>query len=338
MKRIARYLALSIVAASLVAAAWIRLPYYAVGPGPAREVTPLIRFDGPQRYESSGKLVMTTVRWYQVTPIQAMITWFDPNASLISQDVLYQPGTDRDEERRRSLSDMDQSKINASFLVLSRLTGYPKEHGSGALVEGTVPACPAAGTLFPGDLVTAIDGHAIDSRNEASHAIEASRPGRPLTFHIEAAGEEQDVQITRERCIDEAPRRAFVGVNMVPSFPFPLTIESGDIGGPSAGLMWALGLYDLMTSGDLTGGRTIAGTGTISLDGTVGPIGGVTDKIVAAERSGADVFLVPVDDMPELEGTDTGDVEVIPVATFDEALEALGVPVPTNASASPPGA
>jgi PDZ domain-containing protein len=185
--------------------------------------------------------------------------------------------------------------------------------------------------------VTAIDGRAIDSRNEASRAIEAARPGEPLTFHIEAAGQEQDVQMTRDRCIDEAPKRAFVGVNMVQPFPFPLSIESGDIGGPSAGLMWALGLYDLMTSGDLTGGRTIAGTGTIALDGTVGPIGGITDKIVAAERSGADVFLVPVDDMPELDGTDTGDVEVVPVATFDEALEALGA-TPPHELASPSGA
>ena len=337
MKRIARYLALFIVVASLVTAAWLRLPYYAVGPGPAREVTPLIRFEGPERYESSGKLVMTTVRWYQVTPIQAMITWFDPNASLISQDVLYQPGTDREQERRRSLSDMDQSKIHASFLVLSRLTDYPKEHGSGALVEGIVPTCPAAGELFPGDLVTAIDGREIDSRNEASRAIEAARPGEPLTFHIRAAGEEHDVQVTRDRCIDEAPKRAFVGVNMVQAFPFPLSIESGDIGGPSAGLMWALGLYDLMTSGDLTGGRTIAGTGTIALDGTVGPIGGITDKVVAAERSGADLFLVPVDDMPELEGTDTGGLEIVPVATFDEALGALGVPQPPDPP-SPSGA
>jgi PDZ domain-containing protein len=331
MKRRLRYVLLAIAVTALLAAAWIRLPYYAVGPGPAREVTPLIRFDGPERYESSGKLVMTTVRWYQVTPIQAMITWIDPSASLISEDVLYRPGTDRDEERRRSISDMDQSKIDAAVVVLSRLTDYPKEHGGGAIIEGTVPTCPAAGRLFPGDVVRAIDGRTIDSRNEASRAIAAAPRGEPLTFRVEVAGEEHDVEVTRDRCIDEAPKRSFVGINMVQSFPFSLSIESGDIGGPSAGLMWALGLYDLLTPGDLTGGRTVAGTGSIALDGTVGPIGGITDKVVAAERAGADVFLVPVDDMPELEVADRGTLQIIPVATFDEALEALGVADPPEA-------
>ena len=331
MKRPVRYVALGIVVAALLAAAWIRLPYYAIGPGPAREVTPLIRFDGPERYESSGKLVMTTVRWYQVTPIQAMIAWIDPNASLISEDVLYRPGIDKDQERRRSISDMDQSKIDAAVVVLSRLTNYPGEHGAGAVVEGTVPTCPASGKLFPGDVVTEIDGRTIDSRKEASRMIAAARPGVPLMFHIEVAGEEHDVEVAKDRCIDEAPKRAFVGINMVQSFPFPLSIESGDIGGPSAGLMWALGLYDLMTPGDLTGGRTVAGTGTIALDGTVGPIGGITDKVVAAERAGAEVFLVPLDDMPELEGTDTGNLQIVPVADFDEALAALGVAEPTQA-------
>jgi PDZ domain-containing protein len=105
-------------------------------------------------------------------------------------------------------------------------------------------------------------------------------------------------------------------------------MASGEVGGPSAGLMWALGLYELLDPGDLTAGRTIAGTGTIDLAGRVGPIGSIREKVIGAERAGADLFLVPVDNMPELEGVETGDMELVPVKTFDDALEALGADVP----------
>ena len=118
-----------------------------------------------------------------------------------------------------------------------------------------------------------------------------------------------------------------MGISTVNPFPIPVSISSGDIGGPSAGLMFSLGLYDALTPGDLTDGRTIAGTGTMAPDGTVGPIGGIADKVVAAERVGATVFLVPKDNMAELEGVDVGDMQLISVATFDQALtelEALG--------------
>ena len=114
-----------------------------------------------------------------------------------------------------------------------------------------------------------------------------------------------------------------VGFRSIDPFPFPVSIDSGDIGGPSAGLMWALGLYELMTPGDLTGGRTIAGTGTIDLRGHVGPIGGIRDKVVAAQHAGASIFLAPADDMAELDGVDTGAMRVISVATFADALQAL---------------
>ena len=114
-----------------------------------------------------------------------------------------------------------------------------------------------------------------------------------------------------------------IGILLVDSFPFEIAIESGVVGGPSAGLMWAIGLYDLLTPGDLTRGRTIAGTGTIDLDGNVGPIGGITDKVVGARDASADIMLVPREDFDELRGIDTGDLTLIPVSTFDQAVEAL---------------
>ncbi len=217
---------------------------------------------------------------------------------------------------------MDQSKIDAADVVLRRLTDYPKDHGDGALLEFVYPGCPAEGELFAGDVVTSIDGTPVHSAAEASSALDAVPVKEPITFEVHAAGETHDVTITREQClpdIDE-PR---IGINLIDVFPFDVKIASGDVGGPSAGLMWALGLYDLMTPGDATAGLTIAGTGTIDTRGRVGPIGGIEDKVVAAQRAGATVFLVPADDMAELEGVDTGEMRLISVSTFQEALDAL---------------
>jgi PDZ domain-containing protein len=118
-------------------------------------------------------------------------------------------------------------------------------------------------------------------------------------------------------------KRPLVGITLVDAFPFGVQISSGDVGGPSAGLMFALGLYDLLTPGDLTAGHVVAGTGTIDPDGNVGPIGGIKDKVVAAERAGAEIFLVPAENMAELRGVDTGSMRLVSVSTFQDALDAL---------------
>lgn len=319
------------VAAVLLAAAWIPLPYYSVGPGPAREVVPLIAVDGHPTYDS-GKLVMTTVSFRKVTGLTATIAWLDPNVAVVGQDLLYPPGLTVAQERERSLSQMDTSKIAATSVVLGRLTKYPDDHGEGVLIETVFQRCPAEGELFAGDLVDSIGGTPINDVADASHAIESVAPGDPLTFHISAGGEQHDVTVTRGAC--PGADRPVVGISMVNNFPFGVQISSGDVGGPSAGMMWALGLYDLLTPGDLTDGRLIAGTGTMELDGTVGPIGGITDKVVAARSVGAQVFLVPKDNLAEARTVDPGAMQLIPVASFDGALRALGVDVPRTTPAA----
>jgi Lon-like protease len=318
-------------AAILLAAARIPLPYYAVGPGPAREVVPLIAVEDHPTYDS-GRLVMTTVAFQKVTGLTAMLAWLDPNETVVGQDVLYPPGLTVAQERERSLSQMDTSKIAATSVVLHRLTNYPDDHGSGVLIETVFPKCPAEGELFAGDLVDSIDGTRIDDVEDASRVIGSVPPGDPLTFHISAGGEQHDVTVTRGEC--PGADRPVVGISMVNSFPFGVEISSGDVGGPSAGMMYALGLYDLLTPGDLTAGRLIAGTGTMELDGSIGPIGGIADKIVAAHSIGAQVFLVPKDDLPEARTVDAGAMQLISVGSFDDALKALGVAVPSDTSAA----
>ena len=303
-------------------AGWVRLPYYSLGPGPAREVQPLIRVSGASVYPSQGKLIMTTVSFRSLSAVGMLVAWLDPHLAVISREDLYPGGQTVEQETQRSLSQMDQSKIDATDVVLRRLTDYPRDHGDGALLEFVYPGCPAEGELFAGDVVESIDGRPVHSAADASKALDAVPLDEPITFEARAGGETHEITITRERClpdIDE-PR---IGINLIDAFPFGVRISSGDVGGPSAGLMWALGLFDLLTPGDMTGGLTIAGTGTIDTRGRVGPIGGIEDKVVAAQRSGATVFLVPADDMQALSDVDTGDMDLLAISTFQDALDGL---------------
>ena len=321
MKRSVRYFVLALVLGLVFAAGSVPLPYYAVGPGPASEVAPLIQIKGRPTYPSAGKLIMTTVRFQQVTAASAFFAWLDPARSIVRRDVLYPSNEPVEVEQQRAFSDMDQSKIDAAYVVLSKLESYPKTHGRGALIETTYQGCPADGKLHAGDLIESIDDHPVATEQDASTLLSAAKVGDPLTFEVRAGGETHDIDVAKGTC--PGTDKPLLGISLIDAFPFSVNISSGDISGPSAGLMFALGLYDALTPGDLTQSRTIAGTGTIGLDGKVGPIGGITDKVVAAERVGATMFLVPKDNMADLKGVDTGDMKLISVGTFQEAVDAL---------------
>jgi PDZ domain-containing protein len=234
---------------------------------------------------------------------------------------LFRPGETAEEEEARSTSQMDQSKLAAAAVVLGELTDYPEDHGDGVLIEGVQEGCAADGELFPGDLVHAIDGADVDEVADARRAIRAVPAGEQLTFDVTVDGEPESVTLVREPCGGSA--RPLVGVSLIESFPFDVRISSGSIGGPSAGLAWALGLYDLMTPGDLASGRTIAVTGQLGVDGTVYPIGGPGEKVVAAADAGASVLILPDDNLAEARAVGDRDVELVPVGSFLEALTYL---------------
>ena len=250
MRRRLRSAGIILLIAVAVGVSWVRLPFYSFGPGPAREIAPLIHVEDARTYGSAGHLVMTTIRFDKLTALGMLATWIDPNRSVEAEDVVYPPGLSVEEETRRAISQMDQSKIDAAAVVLRMLTDYPRDHGPGALVENVGPDCPADERLFPGDLIVRIGDEPVDSRREASRLIDAVPVDEPIEFRVEADGEVHDVAITRGTCpgIDDP----LVGILLVESFPFEIAIESAEVGGPSAGLMWAIGLYDLLTPGDLT--------------------------------------------------------------------------------------
>lgn len=309
------------LAAAVLLAGTVYLPYYSLGPGPARAVQPLIRFDDRTRYESEGSFVLTSVRFNKLTAFGVVDAWLDPDVSVVPRSDLFGPGETAEEEHERSISQMDQSKLDAAHVVLEDLTGYPDEHGDGVLIQSVVQGCAADGELYPGDLVVAIEGVDVDTVRDARRVIRSAASGARLSFDVTVDGRPEDVSLVREPC--GGMERPLVGVSMIESFPFEVRISSGGIGGPSAGLAWALGLHDLLTPGDLTAGRTIAITGQLSIDGGVYPIGGIDEKVVAAAAAGATVLVLPEGNLSAARAVADDGLELVPVATFEEALTYL---------------
>ncbi|HEX2025912.1 MAG TPA: S16 family serine protease [Actinomycetota bacterium] len=301
----------------------VELPVFVEAPGRTREVLPLIDVDGAPTYGSRGRLLLTTVSLGPANAFEAVAGWLDPNTAVLSEDEILAPGQTQEEYDEASRSQMDESKIAAVAVALEALTDYPREHGPGVIVQDILAGSPADGALHPGDLIVSIDGRSIDAVEDLRARIvdAGTRSDLELGVRPLEGGEVRTVTLRPVRIPGE--NRPVIGIASVPNFPFEVTISSGDIGGPSAGLMWAIGVTDVLTPGDLTDGQSVAGTGTVSLDGRVGPIGGVRLKVVAAEEAGADVFLVPASNLPEARGA--GDrIRLVPVATVEDAVEALG--------------
>jgi PDZ domain-containing protein len=300
----------------------VELPLWVESPGSAKSVVPLIAIHGTPTYQPEGRLLLTTVNVGRVNLYYAIRAWLDPAASVLSERDILPPGLTDQEYDRISLSQMDESKVAAVAVALERSADYPEEHGPGALVQDTVPGSPAEGSLFAGDLITHIDDEPLADLDALGRAIDAAGPGRPLRLTVRPIEGGTKRTVTLRPLLDPELDRAVLGVYTVANFPFDVQIESGNIGGPSAGLMWALGVTDLLTPGDLTGERAIAGTGTVDLAGNVGPIGGITLKVQAAEDAEAEAFLLPQANLAEARTVDT-DLDLVPVLTVEQALSYL---------------
>jgi Lon-like protease len=300
---------------------FVELPLFVEGPGAPHDVIARIDIDGVPTYQPDGRILFTTVNVGRVNVYDAVWAGFDRDWQLVNEDLVVPSGFTDEEYNRVTLSQMDSSKIAAVVSALEGLTDYPLEHGRGALVYATQPGTPAHGRLFPGDVITAVGGETIEDTDELGSVIEAAAVGKTLRLEVEPVEGTGRAETVEVRAIEHRGR-SMIGVYAVENFPFEVTIESGKIGGPSAGLMWALGVTDLLTPGDIGGGRALAGTGGIRLDGRVIPIGGVWLKVLAAERAGADVFFVPRQNLVEARTADA-DIELVPVATLQDALDYL---------------
>ena len=211
---------------------------------------------------------MTTVSFTQVTALESLFVWIDEARSSSRRTSVYPPGVDPDlEERTGDLQhgheqDRRVDRGAAGALRLPRGTRLRRLDLTGGR------RLPAEGELFVGDLVVSIDGRPVASGVKHSGRSTGCRSDEVIAFRVRAGGEVHEVELRRGSC--QGASEPLVGISMIDSFPFEIEIASGDVGGPSAGLMFSLGLYDALTPDDLTGGRTIAGTGTLTPDGDVG--------------------------------------------------------------------
>jgi PDZ domain-containing protein len=213
-----------------------------------------------------------------------------------------------------------QSSQDYAVAVALRELGY--DVGVVPVVSAVVTGLPADGALSVGDRILAVDGEPTKTSQDVGKAVRRAGLGEPVEITVRRAGREESYPLTPVEVAGEPRIGIEVGEDY--SFPFDVSINiSEDIGGPSAGLMFSLAVYDTLTPGSLTGGEIVAGTGEIAPDGRVGPIGGIEQKIVGASDAGAELFLVPADNCPDALGAENDDVTLVRVATFADAKEAI---------------
>jgi len=329
-RRLRTYLAVVgvlLVTGFVVSASVVPLPYYAFRPGAVRETESLISVGGDTEvFPAKGSISYTTVSLRQATLFGLIQGWLDDDVDVHpEEDVL--GDRDADENRTFNLALMDDSKNVAAQVALEHLGYDVPVTCDGELVVDVSKGSAADGVLTPGDTIVAVDGEAITTPDDLQRMMDGKKPGDTVRLSVEKPGEEAtDVDVTLTAAPDD-PARGVVGVVVQPrnvsyDFPVDVEIDTGDVGGPSAGLAFTLGILDDLTPGELTGGEAVAVTGTISPDGTVGPVGGTGQKAAAVRNAGIDTFLVPTADYEDAEAR-AGDVHVVPVDNVDEALAAL---------------
>ena len=282
-----------------------------------------IQVDGHKTYRDDGQLRLTTV--YVTRPesdvnlLQLMAGWISTDDAVYPVRAVYPPGETDAASQQEGALEMVGSQDAAVAVALTELGIHFDDATKVVTVD---PKAPAGGALKPGDLVLEVDGKPVTTPSDVQKAVLASGAGKPLELRIERAGSERTVTLTPEES-DGKPR---VGIQLLPSYRFPFDVSVGiddQIGGPSAGLMFSLGIYDTLTPGSLTDGRVVAGTGTIAPTGKVGPIGGIQQKIAAARDTGAELFLVPSANCREALGADNGDMRLVRTSTMHDAVDAL---------------
>jgi PDZ domain-containing protein len=319
-------LVLAVVA--LTTSAFVDVDYILLAPGSATPVQPLVEVKDGKTYDDEGQLMYTTVGVGQPSAIEAVYGWLHPDIDLFPrQDI---NGTKSNEEtRRESLQMMDTSKLVATKVALEELGYTVNVSGTGVRVLNVSSGLPVEGKLEPGDVITSLDGDKATIDDDLRRLIEERKPGDVVTLRVERAGSEkvEDVEVELAPR-PEDPDVPFIGIiietrDLEFDFPVDVRIDSGKVGGPSAGLAFTLAILDRLTPGSLTGGKRVAITGAINRDGSVGPVGGVAQKTVAAIDADATVFLVPSDEYDVAKEVAGSDLKVMRVDTLDDALQAL---------------
>jgi len=305
-------------------------PYVVRSPGPTKDTLSsvneqdLISISNAKTYDTTGQLRLTTVGvsggpGYPVNFGQVLRGWLDPTRAVYPVETVYPPDVSADQIASQNQAEMVSSQENATFAALSAL-GYdiPTTLNVALVLDGS----PATG-VAEGDVITALNGSAINGYDDLLARLDAVEPGTEITLGYERDGKAAETTFKTIANTEGKGSRLGIALDLNFDFPVDVTIAIDNIGGPSAGTMFALGIMDKLTPEDEVNGKIIAGTGTMNTAGEVGAIGGIQQKLHGAQRDGAQYFLAPKSNCDEVIGNVPDGLQVVAVSTLDQAWDAV---------------
>ncbi|SDQ63381.1 PDZ domain-containing protein [Virgibacillus subterraneus] len=310
-----------------------QLPYYVYKPGGADALNPIVNVEGG--YDSKGDMHLVTVRGGQATPVQYLWAKVLPNHEIYPLSEVRPEGVSENEYFHAQLQMMESSQEASTVVAYKAADEDITINYEGVYVVAVVNGMPADGKLESGDRITEIDGNEIKESKDLINYVENKQAGDTINLEVERGEKQLTKEVQLER-FKEADNKVGIGIRLVTDRSVKVdpkvNFSSGSIGGPSAGLMFSLEIYDQLTENDLTKGNQIAGTGEVDYNGNVLRIGGIDKKVIAADQEDCDIFFAPNDNGAEgsnyevakktAEEIDT-DMKIVPVDTFEDALNYL---------------
>jgi PDZ domain-containing protein len=321
-----------VVAVLALIGGFVKVPYVSIGPGPTYNTLGsvngqvVVEVNGTKTYPTSGQLRMTTVSINdQVTLFDALGKWVSGRYALAPRDEYFGPGQTQEDLERQNTK-MFQDSQSAAETAALRLLDKPVK----VIAQEITRGAPADDVIQPGDRLWEVNGQPINVQEDVRKALQGTTPGQTVKVTIQHEEEPKktvDIKLGTASDFDPEDTRSegFLGLSPADraAVDFEINIHLEDVGGPSAGLIFALAIVDTLTPGPLEDGRTIAGTGAIDEKGNVQAIGGIPFKLIAAKEDGATTFLVPADNCAEAKSNAPDDLELVKVETLAGAVDAL---------------
>lgn len=325
MRKLNKVLQAAIIIFILAAGLFIRTDYYLIKPGTAEELRPLIEVENADP-DDRGKFYLVTVSQQQANLLSMAYGYLHPDIELQRVTEVVPPGMSLEEYQELMKQWMRESQLMAQVIALTR-SGYQIEiESQGVVVRGFLEGSPAKGIFQEGDIILAVDGMEVSLTEQVISRVQNRGVGDDVTLKVQR--DKQEIELTSATYPSpDNPAVPALGVYISslgwePVIPIQIEIKTGEISGPSAGMMFVLEILNQLTPGDLTKGHLIAGTGTIELNEKVGQIGGVQQKVIAAEKEGAEYFFVPVENYREAKQA-TRRITLVPVSSLQEVLDFL---------------
>jgi PDZ domain-containing protein len=327
----ARVVAVGLVLIAIAAGLFL-LPSddYLLLPDRARAVGPLVEIEGEKPARDGGGIYFVAVDVRKASLFESLFPSVHEGSTLVPEDQLLPPGVNEEARREGELRAMARSQQVAAAVALRRLGYDVKTQNVGVLVDALVAGSPSIGKLRPNDVIVAVDGKPVQTRSDLLRLVGAHKAGEEVRLDLRRGSKRVPVTL-RAAADPDDPKRAVIGVYVQQAasikLPLEVKIDLGNVGGPSAGLAFALDVMEELGR-DVDGGQKVAATGEIELDGSVAPVGGVKQKTIAVRRSGIGVFLVPAGDNAREARRHAGGLRIVPVKNFQQALRSLATLTP----------